>query len=196
MFILLIIILFVNFSNSCHPVCSFTYNNISFPAHRHHHHHSCNNDPVPMCHLEIIGNNTYFAKCKPKCSIPNCQTQCQQLDPALCHVKCEPPSCRTICPKDQCETEGCPMCENVCDQPICKVKCIRPKHNCTNLCEAPLCSWFCKKPNVCNPKFNIVCDHLPHGYTVPKTYPQPIVELNCEKPSCSSNITTLYDHHC
>jgi hypothetical protein len=80
-----------------------------------------------MCHS--VCTNSTKRHCEPRCLRPEARVLKRGVV-----VTSYVPYCEIKCPKDQCETEGCPACEVVCR---------RPPPGYTIQTKPPLCSWSC-----------------------------------------------------
>lgn len=113
------------------------------------------------------------ARCEPQCEKPQCELRCEKLPETACDIRCEKPKCEVRCSRRNCQSGGCPLCENVCLPAKCQTVCTPAIPKCKPTCSAPKCTWSCRKPTTCpKPKCNLGC--APH--------PTPA----CGNPTCCS----------
>jgi len=113
------------------------------------------------------------AVCEPQCEKPACELRCEKLAETACDIRCEKPKCEVRCSRKNCQSGGCPLCENVCLPAKCQTVCTPAVPNCKPTCSAPKCTWSCRKPTTCpKPKCNLACNQKPTSA--------------CGKPHCCS----------
>jgi len=104
------------------------------------------------------------AVCEPQCEKPACELRCEKLGETACDIRCEKPKCEVRCSRKNCQSGGCPLCENVCLPAKCQTVCTPAVPNCRPTCSAPKCTWSCRKPTSCpKPKCNLACNARPSG---------------------------------
>jgi len=102
------------------------------------------------------------AICEPQCEKPQCELRCEKLPETQCDIRCEKPKCEVRCSRNNCQSGGCPICENVCLPARCQTVCTPGTPVCKPVCSAPKCTWLCHKPNNCpKPKCNLQCNNRP-----------------------------------
>jgi len=98
------------------------------------------------------------AVCEPQCEKPQCELRCEKLPDTSCDIRCEKPKCEVRCSRSNCQSGGCPICENVCLPARCQTVCTPATPNCKPTCSAPKCTWLCHKPSNCpKPKCSLGC---------------------------------------
>jgi len=100
------------------------------------------------------------AVCEPQCEKPQCELRCEKLPDTSCDIRCEKPKCEVRCSRTNCQSGGCPVCENVCLPARCQTVCTPATPNCKPTCSAPKCTWLCHKPTKCpKPKCSLGCSN-------------------------------------
>jgi len=100
------------------------------------------------------------AVCEPQCEKPQCELRCEKLASTQCDIRCEKPKCEVRCSRSNCQSGGCPICENVCLPARCQTVCTPSTPSCKPTCSAPKCTWLCHKPSNCpKPKCSLGCSN-------------------------------------